>query len=42
MPTMTFQFTLFKFAVLVLVIEGSNLMDTSGLASENTITNLTF
>jgi hypothetical protein len=34
---MTFQFTLFKFAVLVLIIEGSNLVDTSGLVSENAI-----
>ena len=34
---MTFQFTVYKFAVLLLVTDGSNLMDTSDLASERTI-----
>jgi len=34
---MRFQFTLYKFAVLVLVIDISNLMNNSGLGFENTI-----
>jgi len=34
---MRFQFKLYKFAELMLVIDVRNLMDTSGLAFENTV-----